>query len=57
MDSLVSEVKKTIKQKTKLCLICEEKEAKFCVKGIKKNCYCKDCALQQFGDLGLLEKL
>ena len=57
MDSLVSEVKQTIKQKTKLCLICEEKEAKFCVKGIKKNCYCKDCALQQFGDLGLLEKL
>jgi len=57
MDSLVSEVKQYIEQKVKICAICEDKEAKFCVKGLKKNCYCKDCALEQFGDLGLLEKL
>ena len=57
MDSIVSEVSKDIKPKKKLCILCEEKEAKFCIKGLPKDCYCKECAEQQFADLGLLEKL
>jgi len=57
MDSIVSEVSKYIRPKPKLCILCEENETKFCIKGLPKDCYCKVCAEQQFGDLGLLQKL
>ena len=39
------------------CIICEENTSKFCIRGINKNCYCEECAMNQFGDLGLLEKI
>jgi hypothetical protein len=39
------------------CIICEEKKAEFCVKGVSKYCYCRDCAQEQFSDLSLLEKM
>jgi hypothetical protein len=57
MDSIISDVKASLPVKKKLCIVCETKEAKFCIKGINKTCYCKECALEQFGDLDLLEKL
>ncbi|MFH2020002.1 MAG: hypothetical protein ABIJ34_01185 [archaeon] len=40
-----------------LCIICEKNPAQFCVKGVEKYCYCKDCAEEQFGELGLLERI
>ncbi len=56
MDSLISEVKNSTLSK-KVCFVCEKNEAKFCIKGVPNNCYCKDCAKEQFSDLSLLEKL
>jgi len=56
MDSIVSAVKKVF-GKNRRCIVCEERMAEFCVKGVKNTCYCKECAQEQFGDLGLLEEL
>jgi len=39
----------------KKCMICEE-DAKFCIKG-SSECYCKECAKENFSDLDLLQKL
>jgi len=36
----------------KKCVICDE-EAIFCVKGTTTT-YCKDCAVEQFGDVAYL---
>jgi hypothetical protein len=40
----------------KKCIICQTKKAAFCIKGTS-NCYCYHCAVEQFGDLGLLVRL
>ena len=39
------------------CIICEEKPAVFCIKGMSDTCYCKECAEAQFSDIELLEKI
>lgn len=39
-----------------MCIICEKNTAKYCIKGQKATCYCKDCALFHFSDLDLLDK-
>jgi hypothetical protein len=58
MDSLLDKVKSAIiATRKRTCIVCEEKEAKFYIRGIEKNCYCEDCANVQFGDLEMLEKL
>ena len=60
MDSVVSNINSFVKKhlrKERQCIVCEEKTALFCVKGIPKDCYCKDCAEEQFGELEMLEKL
>ncbi|MBN1385570.1 hypothetical protein JW968_01170 [Candidatus Woesearchaeota archaeon] len=41
----------------KKCIICEEEEAVYCIKGMPNQCYCEECAKEQFSDLGILEKL
>ena len=41
----------------KKCIICEEEEAEYCVKGMPNQCYCKECASEQFHDLASLQKL
>jgi hypothetical protein len=40
-----------------LCIICEDNQAKYCIKGQTTTCYCKECALIHFADLKLLDKL
>lgn len=40
-----------------LCIICEEKPAEFCIKGMTSYGYCRACAIDQFSELSLLEKL
>ena len=61
MDSIITDVKSAIKEKEfskkKICIVCEENEAEYCIKGIKKNCYCSECAVEQFGEVDVLEKL
>lgn len=37
----------------KICTSCEERDAEFCIKG-SSECYCKECAIEHFGDLGVL---
>ncbi|MEM4397173.1 MAG: hypothetical protein QW757_00950 [Candidatus Woesearchaeota archaeon] len=58
-DSILTSVKVSQKsnQKKTLCIICEEKEAEYCIKGIPKDCYCKECAEESFGSVDVLEKL
>ncbi|MBN2367727.1 hypothetical protein JXC34_01815 [Candidatus Woesearchaeota archaeon] len=56
MESITSVVKSSVKTIRK-CILCEEREAEYCIKGLIKDCYCKECALEQFSDLGLLEKI
>jgi len=41
---------------TKTCIICEEAEAAYCIKG-SSECYCLPCADEQFGDLSVLVKV
>lgn len=41
---------------TKKCIICEESDAEFSIKGTNDN-YCKECALDTFSDLDLLVKV
>jgi hypothetical protein len=50
MDSITN-------NKNGLCIICEEKEAEFCIRGLPKDCYCKECAVESFGDIEVLERL
>ncbi|MBN2421801.1 hypothetical protein JXB41_01125 [Candidatus Woesearchaeota archaeon] len=56
MDSIIDEFKKEITPQQKKCMLCEEREAHYFVKGSPHNCYCKDCALEQFPALDYLEE-
>jgi hypothetical protein len=38
------------------CIVCKEK-AEFCMRGLPKNTYCRDCAEAYFGLLEYLDKL
>jgi hypothetical protein len=40
----------------KKCIICQARDAAFCIKGTN-NCYCYRCAVEHFGDVGLLVRL
>jgi len=40
----------------KKCILCEEAEAEFIVKGTSDS-YCKECAEEHFADLSLLVKI
>lgn len=40
----------------KICSICEEKKAQFVIKDTS-DYYCKDCAVEFFGDLKLLSRV
>lgn len=40
----------------KKCIICEEKEAKYAVKG-SNEVYCEECAKEHFADISLLVKV
>jgi hypothetical protein len=57
MDNIIEEVLKELPKKKKLCIMCEEKEAQFSIKGIPKDCYCRQCAIESFGDVDVLEKI
>lgn len=60
MSSILGELKKEEKQpsnKGKICILCEEAPAKFCVKDMPHICYCEDCAQEEFGSLDYLERL
>jgi hypothetical protein len=50
MDSILS-------GKKSLCIICEENEAEFCIRGLPKDCYCEECAEENFGDVQVLERI
>ncbi len=39
----------------KKCIICDE-EAKLCIKG-SNDCYCEECANENFGDISYLVKV
>jgi len=55
---IINEVKsKKLMDKNKLCIICEETNAEYCIKDLRKDCYCKKCAEDSFGDLGLLQQI
>jgi hypothetical protein len=41
----------------KICFICEKESAKFCIKGRPQDCYCKECAIDNFGSIDYLEVL
>lgn len=41
----------------KLCFICEKKPARFKIKGRPQDCYCKTCAIDNFGNVDYLEKM
>jgi hypothetical protein len=43
-------------KKNPKCIVCGAK-AEFCMRGIPKNTYCKDCAESYFGLLEYLDKL
>ncbi|MEM2138754.1 MAG: hypothetical protein QXM96_01220 [Candidatus Woesearchaeota archaeon] len=57
LTSVKNKLEKNSIQKKPLCIICEEKESEYCIKGIPKDCYCKECAEESFGSLDFLEKL
>lgn len=40
----------------KKCIICAA-EAVLCVKGMTNDCYCQECAEENFADLSYLEKI
>lgn len=59
MKRMVDAVKKeeeTITKTKRTCIICG-KSAEYCMRGIEKNAYCKDCALDYFKFLNYLEKM
>lgn len=41
----------------RLCFVCEENKAEYCIKGEPEDAYCKDCAIDAFGDLDCVVKL
>lgn len=43
-------------KKSPVCIICGAK-AEFCMRGLHKNTYCKECAEAYFGLLEYLDKL
>ncbi len=56
MDSIIDEFRKEI-EKGKICIVCEEKPALFCIRGSPKDCYCTECANENFGSIDYLERL
>lgn len=44
------------RQQAKTCMVCGKK-AEYCMRGIPKNTYCKECALDYFKFLHYLESL
>jgi hypothetical protein len=63
MSSILGEIKKEEEEqkvsssKNRVCILCEEASAKFCVKDMPHICYCEECAQEEFGSLDYLEKL
>jgi hypothetical protein len=58
MDSIIEKVAASVsRQKKSICIICEENDAVYCIKGLPKDCYCRECAEDNFGDVSVLEKL
>lgn len=54
-DADISEVKKAqTKNKFRICFICEKNQAKYHIKGIPNDGYCKDCAEDKFGSIDYL---
>jgi hypothetical protein len=58
---IIEEVSLGIKDKknakAKICFICESNKAEFCIKDVPEDCYCKECAIDAFGDVDCLERL
>ena len=40
----------------KKCVLCDN-DAEYFVRSLTNDCYCKDCATSQFGDIDYLEKI
>lgn len=62
MSSILREIKKEekkaeVSKNGKVCTLCEEAPAEFCVKGMSNLCYCRECAQEEFGSIDYLEKL
>jgi hypothetical protein len=38
------------------CILCDA-PAEYCVKGARETAYCKECAIDAFGDVGVLVPL
>ena len=57
VEEVSSVVKSKQKHRDKLCFICEANKAEFCIKGATEDCYCKECAIDAFGDIDCLEKI
>lgn len=57
VEEVVSAVKPKMKTQNKICFICESEKAEFCIKGAPEDCYCKDCAIDAFGETECLEKI
>ena len=55
MEDLKAEV--LAEKGDKICFICEEKKAKFVIKGRPSDCYCKNCAIEHFSSIDYLEKI
>jgi len=47
---------KPVPKKNPTCIVCGV-DAEFCMRGIPKNTYCRDCADNYFGLLEYLDKL
>ncbi|NTV23071.1 MAG: hypothetical protein HGA85_01690 [Nanoarchaeota archaeon] len=56
MQSLVDQVQIAYSRK-RMCCICETQQAAYAIKGIKKDCYCRQCANELFSDLDLLARI
>ncbi|MFH0875041.1 MAG: hypothetical protein V1859_03825 [archaeon] len=57
MDSIGEELKRELDPKKKKCVVCEDNIAEYCIKGSTKDCYCTECATENFSSLDYLEKL
>lgn len=50
-------VKENTENKLHKCIICDEEDGKYYIKGSKQDTYCEECAKDFFGDISYLEKL
>ena len=57
IEKVSSSVKDKKKAKGKICFICESNHAEFCIKDVPEDCYCKECAVEAFGDVDCLQRL